>query len=112
MKRLTLVQLQATTQKPINTVTNDIRSAVSKVCCGIDDMHMLGNKALVLRAEIFPENLGKLYKVLSTIDVQIIQQSLPEEETLKAEIEYPLSIQITSFADGTDRKAYVPRVPG
>ena len=42
MKRLTLLQLQATTQKPINRVTNDIRTAVSNVCCGIDDMHMLG----------------------------------------------------------------------
>jgi hypothetical protein len=51
MKRLTLLQLQATTQKPISMVTSDIRTAVSNVCCGIDDIHMLGNMALVLRAE-------------------------------------------------------------
>ena len=72
---------------------------------------MQRNQVLVLRAEIFLENLGKLYKILSAIEVQIIQKSLPEEETLKAEIEYPFSIQITSFADGTDHKVYVPRVP-
>ncbi|MFT5676943.1 MAG: hypothetical protein ACI808_002894 [Paraglaciecola sp.] len=75
-------------------------------------MHMLGNKALVLRAEISLENLGELYKVLSAIEVQIIQQSFSEKEIIKAEVEYPLSIQITSFADATYHKAYVPRVQG
>jgi hypothetical protein len=112
MKRLTLLQLQATTQKPINKVTNDVRTAVSNVCCGIDDMHMFGNKALVLRAEILPKYLQELHKVLGAIGVNITQQDLPEENTLKADVEYPLSIQVTSFSDDTDQKRHIPNVPG
>ena len=68
--------------------------------------------ALVLRAEIFPEDLDVLYKGLSDIDVNITQQKLTEEETLQTQVEYPLSIQITSFSDDTEQKAYVPNVPG
>jgi hypothetical protein len=112
MKRLTLLQLQAATQKSISKVTNDIRIVVSNVCCGIDDMHMLGNKALVLRAEIFPKKLEELYKRLKDIEVNITQQNLPEEGTLQSEVEYPLSILITSFSGDTDQKMYAPNVPG
>jgi hypothetical protein len=112
LERLTLLQLQATTHKPINRVTNELRTAVSNVCCGIDDMHMLGNKALVLRAEIFPKDLHELHKVLRAIGVNITKQKSPEEETLKADVEYPLSIQVTSFSYDTDQKKLVPNVPG
>jgi hypothetical protein len=45
-------------------------------------MHMPGNKALVLRAEIFAKDLYELYRSLSVIDVNITPQNLPQEETL------------------------------
>jgi len=82
-------------------MTEDIRSVVSNVCCGIDDIHLLGNKALVLRAEIFPADLEQLSQSLRAVEVQLSEQSLPDKATLLAEIEYPLTIQITSFSDDT-----------
>lgn len=82
-------------------MTEDIRSVVSTICCGIDDMHLLGNKALVLRAEIFPSDLEQLPQSLRAIEVQLTEQSLPDKAMLIAEVEYPLTIQITSFSDDT-----------
>jgi hypothetical protein len=64
-------------------------------------MHLLGNKALVLRAEIFPTDLEQLSQSLRAIEILLSEQSFPEKVTLIAEVEYPLLIQITSFSDDT-----------
>ena len=49
---------------------------------------------------------------MKDIEVNITQQNLPEEGTLQSEVEYPLSILITSFSGDTDQKMYAPNVPG
>jgi len=112
MVRREIIQLQGTALEPIGDITYTVRTTVSKICLGIDDMQLLGNKALVIRAEIYPEKLLNLYSALDSIDVSLYKQSLPNIEMLKKEIEYPLSLQITSFSDDTDRKINIPNVPG
>lgn len=112
MKRMQTIQLQASVQEPIGNITNSARSAVSRVCLGIDDMRLLGSKALVIRAEIYPEKLPALYAALTSIGVKLSQQSLPDIDALKAESEYPITLQITSFSDETDGRANIPKVPG
>ena len=52
-----IIQLQASTSEMISAITQPVRKAVSEVCLGVDDMHLLGNKALVVRAEIRPSNI-------------------------------------------------------
>jgi len=59
-----MIQIQGSVQEPIGKVTSIIRNTVSNVCLGIDDMQLLGNKALVLRAEIFPTVLPTLCRVI------------------------------------------------
>jgi len=107
-----MIQLQGSVLSSLGKITNDARSAVSKICLGVDDMQLLGNKALVLRAEIYPRKLELLYSELNSIGINFNKQSLPDVDTLKQEVEYPLSIQITSFSDDTDRRISVPKVPG
>jgi len=112
MRRRKMIQLQGSVLSSLGKITNDARSAVSKICLGVDDMQLLGNKALVLRAEIYPRKLELLYSELNSIGINFNKQSLPDVDTLKQEVEYPLSIQITSFSDDTDRRISVPKVPG
>ncbi len=112
MVRREIIQIQGTVLEPIGDITSTLRTTVSKICLGIDDMQLLGNKALVIRAEIYPDKLLNLYAALDSIDVKLYKQGLPDIEMLKKEIEYPLSIQITSFSDDTDRKIKIPNVPG
>lgn len=75
-------------------------------------MQFLGNKALVLRADIMMNKLQSLYDELSSAGIRLNQQSLLTAEELQNEFEYPLSIQITSFSDDTDRRTNIPKVPG
>ena len=112
MTHMKIIQLQASVAKPIGVITDEVRNVVSNICLGIDDMKFLGNKALVLRAEIYPKKLQALYDDLSIIGITISKQSLPELDQFGDEIEYPLSLQIISFSDDTDRKVIIPNVPG
>ena len=91
---------------------DNVRTIVSGLCGGIDDMNLLGNKALVIRAEIYPEKLPTLYTALTSMGMTVNHQSLPDHGTLKAELEYPITLQITSFSDQTDGRIKLPRVPG
>ena len=91
---------------------NDVRRAVSRVCGGVDDMQLLGQKALVLRAEIYPEKLSALYDSLSSSGVKVSAQNLPGEMGLEAETEYPITLQITGLSDDTDDPIAIPKVPG
>ena len=112
MSRKKMIQLQGSVIDSIGKITNDVRLAVSKACLGIDDMQMLGNKALVLRAEIYPDKLELLYSSLHSLGIKLKKQSMPDVEVLSQEVEYPLSIQITSFSGDTDRRNSIPKVPG
>jgi hypothetical protein len=112
MARRKIIQIEGSVLEPIEKITSNARTTVSKICLGIDDMQLLGNKALVLRAEIYPGKLPSLYTALVSIGIKINKQSLPDIESLQEQIEYPLSIQIVSFSDDTDRRANIPQVPG
>ena len=112
MVRRKIIQIEASVVEPIGVITNEARTAVSKICLGIDDVQLLGNKAIVFRAEIDPEKLQALYTALVSIGIKLNKQSLPDIDALQEEIEYPLSIQITSFSDDTDRSVNIPKVPG
>ena len=112
MVRRKMIQIQGTVLEPIGKITSDARTTISNVCLGIDDMQLLGNKALIFRVEIYPRKLPTLYTALVSIGIKLNQQSLPGIETLQEEMEYPLSIQITSFSDDTDRSINIPKVPG
>lgn len=97
--------------KSIGVIANEARKTVSEICLGLDDVRLLGNKAAVLRAEISPENLPSLYTDLAFIGIQLSTDSLPDIKVLEKEIEYPLSIQIVSLSDDTDRRVNIPNVP-
>lgn len=112
MNRNKAIQIQGSIPEPIGLITSKARSAVSNICLGIDDMRSLGNKALVLQTEITPENLPCLYIDLVSIGIKLNEGSLPKIATLQKGIEYPLSIQITSLSEDTDRKINIPKVPG
>jgi hypothetical protein len=98
--------------KSIGVIANEARKTVSEICLGIDDIRLLGNKAVVFRAEISPENLPRLYTDLAFIGIKLSTDSLPEIKMLEKGIEYPLSIQIVSLSDDTDRRVNIPNVPG
>jgi hypothetical protein len=112
MSRKKIIQIQAFVAEPIGVISNQARLTVSAICLGIDDMQLLGNKALVLRAEIFPTKLPDLYAALESIGIKVNNHCPVEIETLEEKTEYPLSIQITSYSDDTDRRAYIASVPG
>jgi hypothetical protein len=112
MTRIKIIQIQGSVKESIKKITSDVRNAVSHVCLGVDDMQLLGNKALVIKAEVFPDDLQALYTSLASIGVKLNQQSLPDRETLQDEVEYPILMQITSFSDDTDSRISIPNVPG
>jgi hypothetical protein len=112
MARVKVIQIQGSVLESIGEITSKTRKTVSEVCLGIDDIQLLGNKALILRAEIYPGKLQTLYNALALIGIKLNKQSLPKKEKLQEEVEYPLSIQITSFSDDTDRRTNIPKVPG
>jgi len=112
MMRKKIIQIQGSVSESIGLVTNKARAAVSHICLGIDDMHLLGNKALVLRAEITPDNLPNLYADLTSIGIKLNGRSLPKVSTLQEGIEYSLSIQIVSSSEGTDQKIIIPKMSG
>lgn len=112
MKRKKAIQLQASIQKPISSIIHDARSAMNDRCMGIDDMCLLGNKALVMRAEIYPEKLPEFYSDLASLDIKLAQHSLPNKNILKNEVEYIVFLQITSYANDTDGKINILKIPG
>lgn len=50
-----IIQLQAKTSEKILVITEHARRIMSDFCLGVDDVHLLGNKALILRSEIYPK---------------------------------------------------------
>ena len=107
-----IIQIQGFVSKPIGMITNEARTIVGNICLGIDEIRLLGNKALVLRAEITPEYLSNLYTDLAFIGIKLIKDNLPDIKALQEEMEYPLFIQIISLSDDTDRRVHIPRVSG
>lgn len=112
MKLTHLIQIQGSVQVPIENIINEARSAVSGVCLGIDDMHLLGKKALVIQAEIYPEQLSELYKALTSTGININKSSLPDHNIFKKKAEHRMSLQITSFSGSSDGRINIPKVPG
>jgi hypothetical protein len=112
MVRRNIIQIQGFVSKSMGVIANEARKTVSEICLGIDDVRLLGNKAIVFRAEITPENLPSLYIDLAFIGIKLSTESLPDINILEKETEYPLSIQIVSLSDDTDRRVYIPSVPG
>ncbi|GLP95590.1 hypothetical protein [Paraferrimonas sedimenticola] len=102
------IQLQASTQQPINSLTLQIRERMASVCGGIDDMTRLGNKALVVRAEIYPEKLAELLELLSELPIKLDAAPPPKPSDTEAII----TLQVTSYAGDTDAKVTIPKVPG
>jgi len=112
MKRTPLIQIQGSVQVPIDHIIGEARSAVSRVCLGVDDMNLLGKKALVIQAEIYPDTLPELYKALTSTGIKLIKSSLPDQKILKTEVEHRVSLQITSFSGAVDGRVSIPKVPG
>jgi hypothetical protein len=112
MVRRNIIQLQGFVSKSIGIISNEARKTVSEICLGIDDVRLLGNKAIVFRAEITPENLPSLYTHLAFIGIKLSTESLPDIKSLEAKIEYPLSIQIVSLSDDIYRRVNIPSIPG
>jgi hypothetical protein len=112
MVRRNIIQIQGFVSKSIGVIANEARKTVSEICLGIDDIRLLGNKAVVFRAEISPENLPSLYTDLAFIGIKLIKDNLPDIKALQEEMEYPLFIQIISLSDDTDRRVHIPRVSG
>lgn len=110
--RSKLLYVQATTQQSLRVALNDIRMVVNRVCGGIDDMQLLGYKALVIRAEINPEKLPSLYTALVSVGVKVGPKNKLDEKSLKADNQYLITIQISSFSDDTDHRVSIPKVPG
>lgn len=106
------INIMASTKLTIRSITEDTRALVSKLFGGVDDMHQLGNKALVVRAEIYPDKISLLYSSLEKIQLKITNKDKLKIDKLNAQTEYPLSLQITSFSQDTDGKIGIPRVPG
>jgi hypothetical protein len=107
-----LLHVQASTQQSLRVGMDDIRKVASRVCGGIDDMHLLGYKALVIRAEIYPEKLPLLYAALTTVSVKVSSKKRPDEQSLKAGNQHPITLQISSFSNDTDDRVNIPKVPG
>jgi hypothetical protein len=112
MPKVPFLQLAATTDAPLRRILHDVRHAVSGACSGIDDMHLLGAKALVLRAEIRPPRLPELVRALDALGVRVDRESLPAPGALDDDALHPLTVQVTSFNDDTDGPVDVPHVPG
>ncbi len=112
MVRRKTIQIQGSVFEPIGVIASEARTVIAKICLGIDDIQLLGNKALVIRAEIDPKKLQILYSAIASIGIKIDEQKLPKIEELQEKTDYPLSVQITSFSDDTDRRVNIPKVPG
>ncbi len=84
-----IIQIQGFVSKSIGVIANEARKIVSDICLGIDDVRLLGNKAIVFRAEITPENLSSLYTDLAFIGIKLSTESLPDIKMLANEINIP-----------------------
>lgn len=107
-----LIQLVATSSEPIRKIAEDVRLAVSRACSGVDDMHLLGGKAVVIRAEITPKQLPVLVSALEALRIDIDRGSVPNPATLDGDHLYSITVQVTSFSDDTDGRVTIPHVPG
>ncbi|NYZ63490.1 hypothetical protein H0E82_12085 [Luteimonas sp. SJ-16] len=106
------IQLVGSSREPVRRLMEDVRLAVSRACSGVDDMHLLGSKALVVRAEISPKQLPVLVSALEALRVDIDRTSVPSPAALDRAALYPLTVQVTSFSDDTDGRVTIPHVPG
>lgn len=106
------IQLQAVSTERIIVITELIRKIVSDVCLGVDDVHLLGNKAVVFRAEIYPKKIALLCDRLAEAKLSVDPSTIPDYQWLDSDCEYPLTLQITSYSDDTDGRVVVPSVPG
>ena len=75
-------------------------------------MHLMGSKALVVRAEIYPRKLEPLLQSLSALSISVKPATVPPAEDLEPDVEYSLSLQLLSTAGDSDRRVEVPHVPG
>lgn len=107
-----IIQIRASTPHPISDIINSVRSTVSDVCLGIDDMNLLGNKALVVRTDITSEKIPALLQGLSLIDIGVSQNDLESYLQIEDNTEYMMTLQIVSYAEDTDGKQMIPEVPG
>jgi hypothetical protein len=112
MSSIKFIQLIANTSEPLRRITEDARLAVSRACSGIDDMHLLGGKALVIRSEIFAEQLSDLVVALEAIGISVDRASVPSAASLASHQHYTITLQVTSFSDDTDGRVIIPDVPG
>ena len=106
------IQLVASSGEPVRKITEDVRLAVSRACSGVDDMHLLGGKAMVVRAEITPKQLPGLVSALEALRIDVDRASIPDPATLDVDYLYSISVQVTSFSDDTDGSIAIPHVPG
>ena len=107
-----LQQITGTTQKPLNTIVEDMRGIVSRICHGIDEMHLLGNKALVVRAEIDPGKLLVVADALASGSVEVDARSLTKVSVQGSDKARVFTRQVKSYSDDTDGSVTVPMVPG
>ena len=75
-------------------------------------MHLLGRKALVVCAEIYPHRLEPLLEALLDLSVEVRPATLPEAGALEPAFEYRLTLQVVSQAGDTEGRVEVPRIPG
>jgi len=106
------IPIQAVVDTPLREVLDEIRVAVSRACGGIDDMHLLGDKALVIRTEIVPRKLPALRQALAGLGVRVTGRDIPAVDDLQADARYPVTLQITCLAGDTDGRVAIPNVPG
>lgn len=112
MARPKIIQVTATSREPIRKITEDVRLAVSRACSGVDDMHLLGAKALVVRAEILPEKLSVLASALEKLGLTVDRDSVPNSVTTDRDALYPITVQVTSHSGDTNGRVIIPDVPG
>jgi len=109
-----LIQLQAISDKPLRDMTEAIRVSVSRACGGIDDMHQLGDKALVVRAEIVPAKFPALISSLEDIGLHGFSDNLPADNLhdYEPDAEHPFTLQVLTTAGSGDGRVEIPKVPG
>lgn len=112
MPSVQVIKVIAGAIEPIRKLTDNARVAVSGVCGGVDGMHVLGSKALVIRAEVYPKQLPLLVSALELIGVRVDEESVPNPSSLDETHQYPMTLQITSYSDDTDGRVRIPNVPG
>ena len=107
-----IIQLQSSVHQPLRNVIDDVRVTVSRVCNGIDEMSRFGNKALIVRAEIYVGRLPALYAALEASGIKVSEKTRPDVSTFSKDAEYPVTLQVIGLSDDTDDRITIPSVPG